>query len=49
MASHDPAVLTQAREVRERQAFDKSQTAPRGGSISMVLLIAVVLTRPPAA
>ena len=44
MASHDPAVLTQAREVRERQAFDKSQTAPRGGSISMVLAIAVVLT-----
>jgi len=27
-----------------RQAFDKSQTAPRGGSIGLVLAIAIVLT-----
>jgi two-component system, cell cycle sensor histidine kinase and response regulator CckA len=43
MGSHDQAALIQAREGRERQAFDKSQNAPRGGSISMVLAIAVVL------
>jgi two-component system, cell cycle sensor histidine kinase and response regulator CckA len=43
MGSHDQAALIQAREGRERQAFDKSQNAPRGGSINMVLAIAVVL------
>ena len=47
MASHDPPALTQARgraEGHERKAFDKSQNAPRGGSISLVLTIAAVLT-----
>src|SRR5262245_28195722 len=43
MGSHDQSALIQAREGRERQAFDKSQNAPRGGSISMVLAIAAVL------
>ena len=46
MASHDPPALTQARdraEGHERKAFDKSQNAPRGGSISLVLTIAAVL------
>jgi len=42
MASHPPTALRQAREAR--QAFDKSQTAPRGGSIGLVLTIAIVLT-----
>jgi two-component system cell cycle sensor histidine kinase/response regulator CckA len=47
MASHDPPALKQARdraEGHERKAFDKSQNAPRGGSISLVLTIAAVLT-----
>ena len=46
MASHDPSALTQARdraEGHERKAFDKSQTAPRGGSIGLVLAIAALL------
>ena len=46
MASHDPAALTEARdraEGHERKAFDKSQNAPRGGSISLVLAVAAVL------
>ncbi|HEX9074068.1 MAG TPA: response regulator [Pseudolabrys sp.] len=46
MASHDPPVRTQARdraEGHERKAFDKSQNAPRGGSIILVLVIAAVL------
>ena len=46
MASHDPPALTQARdraEGHERKAFDKSQNAPRGGSIILVLVIAAVL------
>jgi two-component system cell cycle sensor histidine kinase/response regulator CckA len=46
MASHDPPALTQARdraEGHERKAFDKSQNAPRGGSIILVLAIAAVL------
>jgi two-component system, cell cycle sensor histidine kinase and response regulator CckA len=42
MASHDSTALRQARVAR--QAFDKSQTAPRGGSIGVVLAIAIVLT-----
>src|SRR5262245_29162784 len=42
MASHHPTALRQARE--SRQAFDKSQTVPRGGSIGLVLAIAIVLT-----
>ncbi|HET9686932.1 MAG TPA: PAS domain-containing protein, partial [Pseudolabrys sp.] len=42
MASHDSTALRQARVAR--QAFDKSQTAPRGGSIGLVLAIAIVLT-----
>jgi two-component system, cell cycle sensor histidine kinase and response regulator CckA len=46
MASHDPPALTQVRdraEGHERKAFDKSQNAPRGGSIILVLAIAAVL------
>jgi two-component system, cell cycle sensor histidine kinase and response regulator CckA len=46
MASHDPPALTQARdraEGHERKAFDKSQNAPRGGSIILVLAVAAVL------
>jgi two-component system, cell cycle sensor histidine kinase and response regulator CckA len=42
MASHDSTALRQARVAR--QAFDRSQTAPRGGSIGLVLAIAIVLT-----
>src|SRR5215510_16964 len=42
MASHDSTALRQARVAR--QAFDKSQTVPRGGSIGLVLAIAIVLT-----
>ena len=46
MAVQDPAAPTAAPEPREgqgRQAFDKSQSAPRSGSIVMVLLVALVL------
>src|SRR5262245_3454145 len=42
MAGHDSTALRQARVAR--QAFDKSQAAPRGGSIGLVLAIAIVLT-----
>ncbi|HUL88575.1 MAG TPA: response regulator [Pseudolabrys sp.] len=41
MASQDPAALTRVRY--ERKAFDKSQNAPRGGSITLVLVVAAVL------
>ena len=43
MVSHDPAAPTQARDAYERKAYDKSQNAPRGGSITTVLLVAAVL------
>src|SRR6476660_9668148 len=43
MVSHDPAAPTQARDAYERKAYDKSQNAPRGGSITMVLLVTAVL------
>ena len=46
MASRDPAALTQAQDRAEgqaREAFDKSQHAPRAGSITLVLVIAVAL------
>jgi two-component system, cell cycle sensor histidine kinase and response regulator CckA len=46
MASHDPPALTLSRdraEGHERKAFDKSQNAPHGGSIILVLAIAAVL------
>ena len=43
MASHDPAAPTQARDAYERKAYDKSQNAPRGGSITMILVVAAVL------
>src|SRR6476469_8076073 len=43
MVSHDPAAPTQARDVYERKAYDKSQNAPRGGSITMILVVAAVL------
>ena len=46
MAVQDPAAPTAAPEPREgqrRQAFDKSQSAPRSGSVVMVLLVALVL------
>jgi two-component system cell cycle sensor histidine kinase/response regulator CckA len=43
MASHDPVTLRPARQARERHTFDKGQKARRGGSISLVLAIAVVL------
>ncbi len=46
MASEDPVALTRApdrAEGHERKAFDKSQSAPRGGSISLVLVVAVAL------
>ena len=43
MVSHDPAAPTQARDAYERKAYDKSQSAPRGGSIATVLLVAAVL------
>ncbi|MFZ0092969.1 MAG: response regulator [Pseudolabrys sp.] len=41
MASQDPAALARVRY--DRKAFDKSQNAPRGGSISLVLVVAAVL------
>ncbi|HEY6700885.1 MAG TPA: response regulator [Pseudolabrys sp.] len=43
MVSHDPTALTEARDANERKAYDKSQNAPRGGSITMVLVVAAVL------
>src|SRR6478609_1151018 len=43
MVSHDPAAPTQARDAYERKAYDKSQNAPRGGSITTVLVVAAVL------
>ena len=39
MAAQDPAAPTG----QGRQAFDKSQSAPRGGSVGMVLLVALLL------
>jgi len=46
MASHDrpaPIELQNRATGHERKAFDKGQNASRGGSISMVLLVAAVL------
>src|SRR5690242_14666270 len=46
MAGHDPAALIRARGRSEgfgRKAFDKSQNAPRGGSITLVLAVAAGL------
>jgi two-component system cell cycle sensor histidine kinase/response regulator CckA len=46
MAGQDPAAPQPAQdgsEAQGRQAFDKSQSAPRGGSIGLVLLVAVLL------
>src|ERR1039457_1247581 len=50
MAAQDPAAQRPPRDRSEgqgqgqaRQAFDKSQSAPRSGSIGMVLLVAVLL------
>src|SRR5471030_1799279 len=43
MAETDPAGQTPAPEGQLRQAFDKSQSAPRSGSIGLVLLVAVAL------
>ncbi len=46
MAGQDPAARTPARdrsEAQGRQAFDKSQSAPRSGSVGMVLLVALAL------
>jgi len=46
MVIQDPAAQPQASdgsETQARQAFDKSQSAPRSGSIGMVLLVAVLL------
>src|SRR5690242_14058838 len=46
MASHDrpaPIELQNRAAGHERKAFDKGQNASRGGSISMVLLVAAVL------
>ncbi|MGA8968623.1 MAG: response regulator [Pseudolabrys sp.] len=41
MANQDPAAVARVRH--DRKAFDKSQNAPRGGSISLVLVVAAVL------
>ena len=41
MASPDPVAVARVRH--DRKAFDKSQNAPRGGSISLVLVVAAVL------
>lgn len=41
MASQDPVAVARVRH--DRKAFDKSQNAPRGGSISLVLVVAAVL------
>jgi len=47
MATQDPAALLRGRaqgvQGHERKAFDKSQSAPRGGSITLVLAVAVAL------
>ena len=44
MASPDPATLLRDRaQGHERKAFDKSQSAPRGGSITLVLVVAAAL------
>ena len=51
MATQEPAAKTPARDRSEgqvlqelgRQAFDQSQSAPRSGSIGLVLLVAVLL------
>ena len=46
MASRDPAAPTQAQDRAEgqpREAFDKSQHAPRAGSVVLVLVIAAAL------
>jgi two-component system, cell cycle sensor histidine kinase and response regulator CckA len=46
MANQDPTAPKQARggaEGHERKAFDKSQSAPRGGSFTLVLVVAAVL------
>jgi two-component system, cell cycle sensor histidine kinase and response regulator CckA len=47
MAAQKPAAQIPAQQNRNdgqgRQAFDKSQSAPRGGSIGMVLLVALAL------
>src|SRR5262252_10532380 len=44
MASQDPATLLRDRaQGHERKAFDKSQSAPRGGSITLVLVVAAAL------
>jgi two-component system cell cycle sensor histidine kinase/response regulator CckA len=47
MAGQDPAEQRPPRDRSEgqgrRQAFDKSQSAPRSGSVGMVLLVAVLL------
>ena len=46
MGSEDPDALTQAQyraEAQERKAFDKSQSVPRAGSVTLVLLVAAAL------
>ena len=46
MASYDRPAPTETRDragAHERRAFDKGQGVPRGGSITMVLLVAAVL------
>src|SRR5689334_5026038 len=46
MAGQDQSALTQARSRTgelERKAFDKSQSASRGSSIGLVILVAVAL------
>src|SRR5580700_2897490 len=42
MATRDPTTQ-EPTAAQVRQAFDKSQSAPRSGSIGMVLLVAVLL------
>ena len=43
MAGQERAVKPASSEGQARQAFDKSQSAPRAGSVGMVLLIALAL------
>jgi two-component system cell cycle sensor histidine kinase/response regulator CckA len=45
MAGQEPATTPAAdrSEAQGRQAFDKSQSAPRSGSVGMVLLVALLL------
>jgi two-component system cell cycle sensor histidine kinase/response regulator CckA len=46
MAGQEPAAQTQAQDRSEgpgRRAFDKSQSAPRSGSVGLVLLVALAL------